>query len=492
MTRRGAARWLLVSVLMGAQAAAASAAAATHGRNARPPLALSPVSESVPARHLEGRVYLSANDLARMLGARRAWRGDLRRLTLSAGAHRIEFVLDSPFAVIDASLLSLPYPARSVGGEMLVPAAMVDTLPHDPALARLLYDPLRDAVVVLPPGGVVRLSRFSAADNVTRLVFAADRADEAILADRLRATFQLRFSGYFAGGLPEVPPRASLVLALRPIGTASGCAFELAVAPEAQAFRLLRDDVRHQVTLEIARSPGEGFEPFAPEGRALPAGTPTVVIDAGHGGADAGVEAGGLTEKRLTLELARLLRDELERRGIARALLTRDDDRALPAQQRAEASNHARADLFLSLHFDGFPTARSRGVTAWCPPSRAAHTRAATVAAPRGAAGRAWERDAGRGPLTLIPWREVAVGHAARSRAFAEAMRSAFVLRDLGPVRVREAMATPLAGVDAPGIMLECATLTAPADAERLRRAEGLRAIAATLADAVAAWRRRR
>ncbi len=122
-------------------------------------------------------------------------------------------------------------------------------------------------------------------------------------------------------------------------------------------------------------------------------------------------------------------------------------------------------------------------------PASRSHAR---PAAPRGAAGRAWERDAGRGPLTLIPWREVAVGHAARSRAFAEAMRSAFVLRDLGPVRVREAMTTPLAGVDAPGIMLDCATLTAPADAERLRRAEGLRAIAATLADAVAAWRRRR
>jgi N-acetylmuramoyl-L-alanine amidase len=51
-------------------------------------------------------------------------------------------------------------------------------------------------------------------------------------------------------------------------------------------------------------------------------------------------------------------------------------------------------------------------------------------------------------------------------------------------------MTEPLAGIEAPGIMLECATLSSPADAERLRRPEGLRAIAATLADAVAAWRR--
>ena len=69
-------------------------------------------------------------------------------------------------------------------------------------------------------------------------------------------------------------------------------------------------------------------------------------------------------------------------------------------------------------------------------------------------------------------------------------MRSAFVLRDLGPVRVREFVTEPLVGVDAPGVMLECATLTSPTDAERLRSPDALRAIAATLADAVAAWRR--
>ena len=487
MTARGAAGWLLVSALIGAHAAPVSAAEAAH---AREPLTLSPAPESVPVRHLEGRAYLSANDLARLLDARRTWRADVRRLTLDAGAHRFELVLDNPFAVIDSSLLRLPYPARSAGGEMLVPATLVDTLPRDPALTRLLYDPLRDAVIVLPPGGVVHASRFSADDKVTRLVFDADRAEETILADRMRGHFRLRFSGYFAGTLPAAPPRGSLVLALRQIGTASGSAFELTMAPEAQGFRLDRDAAGHQVTLEIARSAGGEFEAFALEALALPSGTPTVVIDAGHGGADRGVEVEGLSEKQLTLALARLLRDELERRGIARALLTRDEDRALPAQQRAETSNHAHADLFVSLHFDGFPAARSRGVTAWCPPL-AATVPQEPVVPPTGRRGaRAPVRGATRAALTLVPWREAALHHAVRSRALAEAVRSAFVLRDLGPVRVREVLTEPLAGIDAPSLMLECATLTAPADAERLRRPGGLGAIAATLADAIAAWRK--
>lgn len=504
MNRRAANAWLLVSALAGAGAGPGLAGGATNGSTGREPLALSPVSERVAVRRLEGQAYLSANDLARLLDARRAWRADVRRLTLDAGGHRIEFILDSPFAVIDSSLVRLPFPARSVSGEMLVPAAFVDTLPRDPALRRLLFDPLRDAVVVLPAGGAVRAFEFSADESVTRLAFTADRADEAMLADRTRGHLRLRFSGYFAGSLPEAPPRAGLVVALRRIGTASGCAFELAVAPEATGFRLVRDVAGRRVTLEIARSADDRFEAFAPESRVLPSGTPTVVIDAGHGGADPGVEVGGLVEKSLALELARLLRDQLERGGIARVVLTRDEDRVLPAERRAELANRARADLVLSLHFDGFPAARLRGVTVWCPPSRGAEPRQVSVPAPyvpRGA-GRPPRREgragalqtvaAGRGPLTLLPWREAARRHAARSRAFAEAVRSAFELRDLGPVRVREVMAEPLVGIDAPVIMLECATLTAPVDAERLRRPDGLRAIAATLAEAVAAWRRSR
>jgi len=84
----------------------------------------------------------------------------------------------------------------------------------------------------------------------------------------------------------------------------------------------------------------------------------------------------------------------------------------------------------------------------------------------------------------------VARRHAARSRALAEAVRSALVLHDRGPVRVREAIAGPLMGVDAPGIMLDCATLTSPGDLDRLQTPEDLRALAVTLAEAIAAYRR--
>ena len=90
----------------------------------------------------------------------------------------------------------------------------------------------------------------------------------------------------------------------------------------------------------------------------------------------------------------------------------------------------------------------------------------------------------------FVPWREIALRHSEKSRVLAEAVRSALVLRDLGPVRVREVLTGPMVGVDAPGLMLDCATLTSPGDVERLSRPGGMRALANSIADAIAAYRR--
>ncbi len=83
---------------------------------------------------------------------------------------------------------------------------------------------------------------------------------------------------------------------------------------------------------------------------------PLVVIDPGHGGHDPGASGaeglGGIKEKTLALALARALRDELLREGGVRVALTRDDDRFLVLDERAEIARQLGADLFLSIHAD--------------------------------------------------------------------------------------------------------------------------------------------
>ena len=87
---------------------------------------------------------------------------------------------------------------------------------------------------------------------------------------------------------------------------------------------------------------------------------PIIVLDPGHGGwtdvagstADH-TYAQGLSEKDLTLELARRIRDRLS--PAATVLLTRDSDANLSLASRAVFAQIMAADLFVSLHFNGHP-----------------------------------------------------------------------------------------------------------------------------------------
>jgi N-acetylmuramoyl-L-alanine amidase len=321
----------------------------------------------------------------------------------------------------------------------------------------------------------VRTPELRLGADVTRVTFPVERPEGVSVAGRARNRFRVRFDGLFTGTLPDSLPGSGLVRGLRAIPAVQGCAFELAVAPEASGFRVLRD-ARGQVTIEFHRQRVPGDEAFAPEGPAGPRAVSLIVIDPGHGGADPGARAGDAAEKTLTLELAHLLREELTARMPIRVMLTREDDRTLPAEQRAEFANRVRADLVISLHFDGFEGTQAAGATAYCPPATA----------PAGEAGQAVP-DA---DWTMRPWRDVPFTHAVQSRALAEALLSALELRGQGPTRLRETLAYPLVGVDAPGVVLECATLTWPADLARITRPDGLRVIAATLADGIVAYQR--
>src|SRR3977135_3344768 len=79
-----------------------------------------------------------------------------------------------------------------------------------------------------------------------------------------------------------------------------------------------------------------------------------MVIDAGHGGDDAGVHgAKGALEKQIALDVARRLRMLIETRLGVRAVMTRDDDHALTPDERDAVANNSKADLFLSIHVNG-------------------------------------------------------------------------------------------------------------------------------------------
>ncbi|MFZ4110375.1 MAG: N-acetylmuramoyl-L-alanine amidase [Polymorphobacter sp.] len=109
---------------------------------------------------------------------------------------------------------------------------------------------------------------------------------------------------------------------------------------------------------------------------------PLVVIDAGHGGKDAGaISVLGGYEKDVTLAIARLTARRLERGGRVRVKLTRDDDRFIPLGGRVRIARDARADLFISIHADAAPNPEARGASVYTLSAVASDAVAARLAA---------------------------------------------------------------------------------------------------------------
>ncbi len=81
----------------------------------------------------------------------------------------------------------------------------------------------------------------------------------------------------------------------------------------------------------------------------------TVVIDAGHGGKDAGAGSmDGILEKDLTLAIAKKIK-ELNSNDAIEIVLSRDGDMIMSAQQRVDFAKSKDADLFISFHMDNGP-----------------------------------------------------------------------------------------------------------------------------------------
>jgi N-acetylmuramoyl-L-alanine amidase len=89
-----------------------------------------------------------------------------------------------------------------------------------------------------------------------------------------------------------------------------------------------------------------------------------IVIDPGHGGDDQGVVHDELTEAALVWDLASRLDGRLNALGV-QPWLTRGPHTGATDEQRAALANDVSADVVLSLHVDGSPSALANGVSAY-------------------------------------------------------------------------------------------------------------------------------
>lgn len=221
----------------------------------------------------------------------------------------------------------------------------------------------------------------------------------------------------------------------------------------------------------------------APEAR----GRPIIVIDAGHGGRDPGAisVSGEVSEKDLTLALARELRDDLVKDGRVRVAMTRDDDRYLTLEQRAAVARRLDAGMFVSLHIDSAPNPLARGATVYSLSDVASDAEAARVAESenRGSAD-----DASDGSVqAMLSDLAMQSQMSASANLAARLVNKSAGRFELRPNPHRFAAFHVLRRADAPAVLFEAGYISNADDELLLRDPEHRKAIVLALAQAIEA-----
>ena len=108
------------------------------------------------------------------------------------------------------------------------------------------------------------------------------------------------------------------------------------------------------------------FESISPSSvKADPPRKFVVVLDAGHGGKDPGYTHAGVKEKDVALQVMLAIGKKLEQHDDIEVLYTRKKDVFIELADRAKVANKADADLFVSIHCNGFHKEQANGNETW-------------------------------------------------------------------------------------------------------------------------------
>jgi N-acetylmuramoyl-L-alanine amidase len=462
-----------LSVVLPAQQPSAALPYTVVTRDTRRPLA---------ARTVGGQEMFALDDLARLFNL--AVREDAAAggLIVTSGSQTIVLSPQQPLASVAGRMISLPAAPVKDGRAWYVPVDFVSRALAPISATRIdLRKPSRLVIV-----GDVRMPRVAARieplGSLTRVMidvapatphtvvqegthlavkFDADALDVAdIRATPATDTLQ----NIRAGDPPQV-----ITIDLGP----RFASFRAADQPApGGATRIVIDLVAQADAAAPGAPPAPGGVQLPPPNVPPPPETPplldlpptgglrTIVIDAGHGGDDAGAKgAKGTLEKNVTMSVARRLKASLEARLGVRVLLTRDGDQAVAPDQRAAVANNNKADLFISLHANASVRPAVSGAEVFYLNLEGYGDQGQRAS--QGAAEALPVLGGGNREIEITPWEMAQARYIGESAIFAKAVEAALRQRvTMNPRALQHAPFRVLVGANMPAVLVEMGFLT--------------------------------
>ena len=435
----------------------------------------------------------------------------LGAITVSYKGKTIVLTTDQALASVAGKLISLPAAPVHSGRRSLVPVEFISRAlasVHDTKLD------LRKASHLLIVGDVrvPRVTiRYEAIGTGVRLTIdAAPRTASAVTQENDRLVIKFDADALDVA-LPQIPAQGLVasVHVVEPVSLA------VDLGPRFGAFRATAQplDAASRQTIDVLAQaepspastasppPGTPGATASPAPTSSPAPLPdlssvaqpasairTIVIDAGHGGDDAGVVGpGGAKEKDLTLAVARRVKAAIEGRLGIRVLMTRDDDKAMPLDDRSALANNSKADLLLSLHASA---SLRRGTTGAAVFFAAFEKGAQETARASLGTERLTTFSGGSRDIELVTWDLAQIRHVEQSEQLAHLLVQQFQGRvPLSPHPVERAPLHMLASANMPAVILEIGYLTNADQEKQLAAGDFQNTLVQAIVDAIVKFR---
>jgi N-acetylmuramoyl-L-alanine amidase len=194
----------------------------------------------------------------------------------------------------------------------------------------------------------------------------------------------------------------------------------------------------------------------------------TIAVAAGHGGKDPGYQINRQQEKKFTLLMAKALKDALTAAGF-KVIMTRETDVFVDLEEQAARANRAKADLFITLHYNAAAEIDAKGLETYC-------------LTPAGAISTNGGSPMGRSP-----------GHkqdSLNSLLAYQLHRSLIQNAGLEDRGIRRAGFVVLRNITMPGVLIEGGFLSNPGDAEKICSANDRRTAARAIVDGIMSFKR--
>jgi N-acetylmuramoyl-L-alanine amidase len=409
-------------------------------------------------------------------------------VTLGLEGRELVLYNNKSLASVAGELRLLSSPCYFEGGRWLVP---VDGLPR--LLGYLLARPVewRASTRVLLVGTVkiphIDVAAFASGESVRvvlapseKLAFRVKQGEGRVTIDIERDIVEVKLeqekvSGGIVDSLEYTPGRNSALTVML------GKRFQQLKASEQEnPPRLILDFL----AAPSAHTADTGATPAATAATPAPtAGTKTaervghsVVIDAGHGGAEVGAQGGGGTlEKDVTLAIARRLRTAIVNNLGYQVFMTREKDEEVPLDQRTAIANNFKADVFVSIHVNASRAVAAHGSEVYFLAYQASDAEAHKLAMQEGAvpAPEATGIVAPGSDLQLILWDMAQAEHLEESSALAARIHEELAEETGSASRgVKQAPFRVLVGATMPAVLVEVAFLS-NAEEEKQLTSEG-------------------